>query len=81
MRARTHTVCRMNLEQFGKDAVARYYARHAKADDLQYNSAGFTWNAAIKRYEIEVREHIVATFATLAEVKTFSAMHNTERTA
>jgi hypothetical protein len=71
----------MNLEQFGKNAVARYYARHAKADDLQYNSATYTWNAKIKRYEIEVRNYIVATVATLAEVKAFSAMHNADRIA
>ena len=71
----------MNLEQYGKDAVARYYARHAKADDAQHNSAGFTWNAARGCYEIEVCGYIVATFPSLARVKLFSAMHNTERLA
>ena len=71
----------MNPSTYGKDAVARYYARHAKADDTQWNSAGFTWNSETERYEIEVCGFIVATFPSLAGVKMFSAMHNTERAA
>ena len=63
------------------DAVARYYARHAKADDAQHNAAAFTWNEKLAAFEIEVRGMIVATFAKLSDVRAFSVMHNTTRIA
>lgn len=63
------------------DAVARYYARHAAADDLQYNAAGFWFDRKSETFFVEVREHIVATFKTLVGVREFCDMHNTERTA
>jgi hypothetical protein len=66
----------MNLATFGKRAVARYEARHREADDVQYNTAAFTWNAKAGVFEIEVRGYVVARHYTLATVKQFCAMHN-----
>lgn len=66
----------MNIATFGKDAVARYYQRHAKADDLHHNSAAFTWNRVTKLYEIEVCGFIVAEVLTIRAVEIFCDHHN-----
>lgn len=44
--------------------------------DLLAHTAGFTWNPASNRFDIEVCDHVVASVATIAEVRAFSAMHN-----
>ncbi len=64
----------------GAAAVARYYARHAKADDVQHNCAAFTWSEADQAFQIEVRGYIVAEFPKLAEVVAFCLMHNSRVT-
>lgn len=67
----------MNLATLGKDAVARYEARHATADDLQHNCAGFTWSEARGgTYEVTVRGYVVLVTARLWRVRDFCAMHN-----
>lgn len=58
------------------DVVRDYYARHAKADDVQHNCAAFTWSEADQAFQIEVRGYIVAEFPQLAEVVAFCLMHN-----
>lgn len=60
----------------GAAAVARYYARHAKADDLQHNCAGFWWDRSRKCFQIEVCGYIVAEPVAMAEVVAFCLMHN-----
>ncbi len=58
------------------EIVRQHEARHAAADSLLFNSAGFYWDESISRFVISVRGMIVATPKTLKEVKAFSAMHN-----
>lgn len=65
-----------NPHDFAAAALKRFNERHAAADSILFNSAGFVWNAAAKFFEIEVRGMIVATPKTLAGVKAFSEMHN-----
>lgn len=58
--------------------VLRHQARHAKAQSMLWQNAGFTFNHETERYEIEVCGMIVAEYKTIAEVAKFSAMHNRE---
>jgi hypothetical protein len=64
----------MSIEQYGKESVARHFARHAEADSLLFNSVGFHFDGG--RWICYVRGFIVGEFRTLAEVKAFSMMHN-----
>lgn len=58
--------------------VQRHQERHAKAQSMLWQCAGFTFNRDTGRYEIEVCGLIVARPKKLADVKTFCAMHNRE---
>ncbi len=78
--AQPHTVAAIlimkNLADYCSAALAKHEKRHAEADSILFNSAGFWFDRDIKRYVITVRECIVAEVRTIAEVKSFSAMHN-----
>jgi len=63
-------------EGYGSRIVAEFTARQRAADSLLYNCAGFEWDSTISRYVISVRDHIVATVRTVAEVREFCMMHN-----
>ena len=63
-----------SLKEYSISAVAAFNARHAAADDLIYNTAGF-WREG-KTFVVEVRGHVVATPSTLKELEAFCLMHN-----
>ncbi len=62
------------LESYIAKVQADADARHAAADSILFNSAGFYFDGS--RYVIEVRGMIVANFKKVSEVKAFSWMHN-----
>ncbi len=65
-----------DLAEYCAAALAKAEKRHAEADSLLFNSAGFWFDRDSKRYVITVRDCIVAEVKTIAEVKSFSATHN-----
>lgn len=65
-----------NLPEFCVNALARYDARHAQADSLLFNSAGFTFDRARGVYVVTVRDQVVLETPSLNDVKAFSMMHN-----
>ena len=63
-----------SLAAYSAKALTAYHARHV--DDTLACAACFFWNAQIRRFEVSVLGHVVATFRTAREVEAFSAMHN-----
>lgn len=57
-------------------AVARFEQRHAEADSLLLNTAGFHYVRETETFIVEVRGHVVARLKTLVGVREFCEMHN-----
>ena len=66
------------LEQFSEAALARAEARQAAKgrDDIGNQIAGFNWNKATRRFDVEVGGYIVATYPDIHGVLDFCKMHH-----